>query len=175
MCVFRCAHPVLWVREALLHSVVQLLESLTDEQGAVGCRLQDGGEQLGQVRLQETAALLNNIRFCLLSMQTCTATTTNHRLKKILDFSLKSLLWLSILKSITLRSSYTVVFDFITLPLWVPLYWGPALHISFLQRFGLLWGLAACGDIASQPPAEGEPRQSWLLLHDTRIHRIKSL
>lgn len=48
------------------------MESLADEQRAVGGRMQDGGEQLRQVRLQEAGALLNNIRLSLLTVQTCT-------------------------------------------------------------------------------------------------------
>lgn len=68
--------PVLWVREALLNSEVELMEDLADEQGAVGGRLQDGGEKLRQVRLQEAGALLNNIRLSLLTVQTCTPIIT---------------------------------------------------------------------------------------------------
>lgn len=80
--------PVLWVGEALLNSEVELMENLADEQGAVGGRLQDGGEKLRQVRLQEAGALLNNIRLRLLTVQTCTPiitkdpgkmTFTNHK------------------------------------------------------------------------------------------------
>ncbi len=68
--------PVLWVGEALLNSEVELMENLTDEQGAVRGRLQDGGEKLRQVRLQEAGALLDNIRLRLLTVQTCTPTIT---------------------------------------------------------------------------------------------------
>lgn len=82
-------YPVLLVRETLLHSVVKLMESLADEKRAVGCRLKDGGEQLRQVRLQDAAALLNDIRFCLLTMQTCTAIKSNRKLKIL--FNLTSL------------------------------------------------------------------------------------
>lgn len=70
--------PVLWVREALLNSEVELMEDLADEQGAVGGRLQDGGEKLRQVRLQEAGALLNNIRLSLLTVQTCTPIITKY-------------------------------------------------------------------------------------------------
>lgn len=66
--------PVLWVREAFLHSEVELMENLADKQGAIGGRLQDGGEQLRKIRLQEARALLNNIRLSLLTVQTCTPT-----------------------------------------------------------------------------------------------------
>ncbi len=68
--------PVLWVGEALLNSEVELMENLTDEQGAVRGRLQDGGEKLRQVRLQEAGALLDNIRLRLLTVQTCTPIIT---------------------------------------------------------------------------------------------------
>lgn len=143
--------PVLWVGEALLNSEVELMENLADEQGAVGGRLQDGGEKLRQVWLQEAGALLNNIRLSLLTVQTCTPIITKDPGKMTFTNHKKDM-----------KVGVINFFICLTLPLSVLLYLGPILHISFLQRFGLLSGPEACADIASQTPAVRERRQRCL-------------
>ncbi len=143
--------PVLWVGEALLNSEVELMENLTDEQGAVRGRLQDGGEKLRQVRLQEAGALLDNIRLRLLTVQTGTPIITKDPGKMQSKWPLQ-----------TIKRQKGVNLFCLTLPLSVLLYLGPILHISFLQRCGLLSGPEACADIASQQPAVRERRQRCL-------------
>ncbi len=143
--------PVLWVGEALLNSEVELMENLTDEQGAVRGRLQDGGEKLRQVRLQEAGALLDNIRLRLLTVQTRTPIVTKDPGKMQSKWPLQ-----------TIKRQKRVNLFCLTLPLSVLLYLGPILHISFLQIFGLLSGPEACADIASQQPAVRERRQRCL-------------
>lgn len=146
--------PVLWVGEALLNSEVELMENLTDEQGAVRGRLQDGGEELRKVRLQEAGALLNNIRLCLLTVQTCTPIKTKNPGKMQSKWPLQTIK--------RQKGVINLFFFCLTLPLSVLLYLGPILHISFLQRFGLLLGPEACADIAFQQPAVRERRQRCL-------------
>lgn len=81
-------YPVLWVREASLYSLVELLEGLAEEQWAVGGRLQDGSHQLRQVRLEQTGALLDYVSFCLQTMQSRAPTSTNDN--TAMSFTFKS-------------------------------------------------------------------------------------
>lgn len=52
-----------------LHSLVESPEGVTKRGGAVGCRLDNGVQQFGEVGLEMGGALLDDIGLCMYAMQ----------------------------------------------------------------------------------------------------------